>query len=862
MPTGHDQQLRRKPVDCLTVLRRFRALSDGEGEMALNRIVISLFILIYLVSFHALPQIQGPLLQVGAFFACTIALAVHLVVRPAKNHPRRAIAILCDLGILTIGLYDGGETTAVLFPIYLWVIFGNGFRFGLRYLAFAVAISIAGFAAVMTTPFWLNHISLSIGLLLSLIILPLYASKLIRDLSAAKAKAEEASRAKSQFLAGVSHELRTPLNAIIGMGELLQDTDVDAEQRDMIRTVKSSARSLLSLIDGILEFSQIESNAVAISDEVFDLHLMLGEVRSIVAGQARSKGLRFFLHVSPDTPYSLLGDTRHLQEILINLAGNAVKFTHSGSVGICVDAVSVENARTRLRFEVVDTGIGISPDAKERIFERFTQADETIIDRFGGTGLGLAIVEQLVTALGGEIGVESEVNVGSTFWFELDLARDTEAEAPRLTLDGGNLIVLTRDSAFFDRVITETMGHDISAIQADTVQQVGIQLRKTTLSGSRRAIVLVDERAGAGRPDAIAQSLQGPGQTIIPNLVLVADEHGENAARAEIRRRFNAVVSRDMSSAAFIAALRAAGAADLNAERDDDRLAAFVPTGKSLRVLVAEDNRTNQRVIAKILERGGHEAHIVDDGEQALDALTDGGFDIVLMDVNMPVMNGLEAIKLYRFSTTGSAERLPIIALTADATPEAARRCMDAGADACVTKPIEPARLLKILETVHGTGVSDDKVQETARQVTHIASHPRFKADARNSVDMQTLAELERLGGEEFVHSLVSDFLTDAKDIYAELKSAVETADTARFREQAHALRSAAANIGARDVFKLCSSWQSIGGRELLTHGPRHIETLSNELDRVRSALNSHVAASGDSVARDPRIGPKSGDAI
>ncbi len=853
MPLGTDREKKTAPERLIAVLRYFRALSNGEGEMALNRIVISSLILSYFLLFFDYHAVYRPLVQVGAFFVCTLGLAAHLLWRPQKHHPRRSIAIVCDLGVLTIGLYDGGETTAVLFPIYLWVIFGNGFRFGLRYLGLAVVLSIVGFAAVLTTAFWMSHVSLSIGLLLSLVILPLYASKLIRDLSAAKAKAEEASRAKSQFLAGVSHELRTPLNAIIGMGELLQETDLDTEQRDMTRTVKSSARSLLSLIDGILEFSQIELNAISLVAEPFDLHMMLGEVRSIVAGQARAKGLRFSTHVTPHTPYALIGDTRHLQEILINLAGNAVKFTHSGSVGICVDVLRSERGTVRLRFEVEDTGIGIRKDAQARIFERFTQADETIIDRFGGTGLGLAIVQQLVIALGGEIGVASEENVGSTFWFELELAPDNAAETPQLTLDGGRLIVLSEDAELFDQVMSNLMTHDVKVERAENVQQAGSLLRKTTLAGSRRAIVMIDEKMGGGAPDVIAHALQGPGQTIIPSLILLSANAESHFPDKAIRRLYSAVLSPEADQDQYVAALRAAGTIDLSAERDDDRLSSFIPTGKSLRVLVAEDNRTNQRVIAKILERGGHECHIVDDGEQALDALSDGEFDIVIMDVNMPVMNGLDAIKLYRFSATGETKRLPIISLTADATPEAARRSMEAGADACVTKPIEPARLLKILETVHGSRATGESVQETAKQVTHIASHPRFKAEARASVDMATLAELEKLGGTEFVASLVGDFLTDATDILADLTKAVESADTAGFREQAHALRSASANIGAREIFKLCSSWQSIGGKEMVTHGRRHIMTLSTELDRARSALSSYVIA--QTAAKPVKVG-------
>src|SRR5690606_37083433 len=587
------------------------------------------------------------------------------------------------------------------------------------------------------------------------------ALSLLTKLTDALARAEEANRAKSRFLATMSHELRTPLHAIIGMADLLRASPLRAEQLDMIRTVRSAGQTLLEMIGDLLDVAKIESGTMTVQPAPFDLHVLLATVRSLLHHQARDKGLELRLSVDPAVPYGLHGAARSLQQILVNLVTNAIKFTDAGSVTIKVLAEAVEPDRVMLRIDVQDTGIGIPLRAQEHIFERFAQVDESATRRHGGTGLGLAIARQLANLMGGLLLVDSTPGVGSCFTFRAPFDRTSEAER-RLA---GSVVVVgepAHTAGYLERV----SAWGASASSAARPEQVQAALAR---GGRPPALLFVDSRQWpldlAALRTCVAVAEGEP-----PNVVLVTSR--VPADRDAYLTILPVVADDDHLFAALHAALA-------HPDVPMPLAPAAVRRARSpLRALVAEDNRVNQQVIERMLSNAGHSVALVGDGEQALAALEADAFDVVLMDVNMPVMNGLDALKLYRFATPAE-EAPPFVALTADATDETRRQCEEAGFSAYLSKPVDMEQLLGLLDRL-----------ATARQSpasTPPRAHPSEPDQpARPVLDGAHLDRLRQLDdSDDFVGNLIRDFIADAEQLVGELEAAALSGDAAAFRDRA-----------------------------------------------------------------------------
>ena len=841
-PTSHDVPAMTRAA--LSALRRrvhghVHARPDLEHETALNRLAFFGLIAAYL---HFAPQPEPSLAKMVciAYGAVGLLILVAVQLHPIISHPRRILALVADLAALSAELHLDGQTNAAFYPLYLWIIFGNGFRFGLAYLLIATSIAATGFGLVIEfTVYWYRQPLLSTGLLLALLILPAYAGSLIRKLSTAKRIAEEANRSKSRFLANVSHELRTPLNAIVGSTSLLRGTQLAPEQRELADALGVGTRALLSLIGGILDFSRIEADRMPLRLEPLDLPDLLADIRELLAPQARLKALRLRLHVTPRVASTIVSDRRHLYEVLLNLVSNAIKFTATGQVSIFVDAVRSGPSRQCLRFEIADTGIGIAPEAFERIFDSFTQAEPSIIDRFGGTGLGLSIARQLVTLMGGKISVESVPGSGSTFWFDIDCETVTPSDGietgrPDRSISDVRIVLLFEDTLLAGRIRRRLDALGLFVERSNDEQDALFRLHNPPPTGtqSRPLLLLQREAVRPGAPLDHAAIGFLTSLADCPAIAVTGDSTvGLEAPDPSFKHHLSGWIDRHASDAALCLALRtAAGRPDLR-DAGDTPSSAPAAAANRLHVLVADDNDINLRVVARVLERAGHSMRLVMDGSAALDALEQEHFDIVLMDVNMPVMSGIDATKLYRFAELGRPA-IPIVALTADATPEMEQACREAGMTMCLTKPVQVFTLAATLERL-ARGSSEATSRDQGARIHEPT------VDTRPVLDPHVMQNLIDLGGRSFMDELIQSFVTEAVELVARISDAAREADLAQFRNRTHALRSCAANVGAAAIQELCSACRDLRATELRSRGMILAGSLSDELLRLQRSMAS-----------------------
>ena len=409
---------------------------DSEHGQTAIRVIIFTGVIVYMMvaaAYGSLPPdvYRWSALMSGVGAGVGLALFIGILLSPGKSHTRRIIGMVTDYGLMTIAMVLKGEPLAWLYVILMWVTVGNGLRYGNKYLVGAVVSACLSFGTVIAlNPYWQQNLSLGLGLWVGLIAVPMYLSGLLRDLTRATDEARRANEAKSRFLANMSHEFRTPLNGLSGMSELLATTQLDSEQRECLSTIQASTRSMLALVEDVLDISAIEAGKLKLEIVEFSPRELVDSIGMILLPQARGKQLNYEVSIAPDVPATLRGDLRHLRQILLNLASNAVKFTDTGSVRLQIKLADTHGDGPTLRFIISDTGIGIPASVRARLFEAFEQADVSMARRYGGTGLGTTIAKGLTEAMGGTIGFESTVDRGSSFWVELPFAAAETSTAP------------------------------------------------------------------------------------------------------------------------------------------------------------------------------------------------------------------------------------------------------------------------------------------------------------------------------------------------------------------------------------------------------------------------------------------------